>query len=212
MLNLSGYQILTHLYESANSIVYRGIRAADNQAVIIKVLKQDYPTPAELARYQQEYEITQHLNLDSVVKAYSLELYQNTLVMILEDFGGSSLRMLMDERTFTLSEFLQIAIQIVDSLGNIHAAHMIHKDINPSNIVFNPETGQLKIIDFGIATRLTRSNPTLKNPHVLEGTLVYISPEQTGLWITARTFTPSASPFMNCSPTSCLLKLLMPWS
>ena len=180
MLNLSGYQILTHLYESANSIVYRGIRAADNQAVIIKVLKQEYPTPAELARYQQEYDITHHLNLDSVVKAYSLEPYQNTLVIIFEDFGGLSLKMLMDERTFTLSEFLQIAIQIVDSLGNIHAAHIIHKDINPSNIVFNPETGQLKIIDFGIATRLTRSNPTLKNPHVLEGTLVYISPEQTG--------------------------------
>ncbi|MBD0302803.1 MAG: AAA family ATPase, partial [Tolypothrix sp. T3-bin4] len=53
-------------------------------------------------------------------------------------------------------------------------------DINPSNIVFNPDTEIIKIIDFGIATVLTRENPTLKNPNVLEGTLAYMSPEQTG--------------------------------
>ena len=180
MLNLSGYQILTHLYESSSSIVYRGIREADNQAVIVKVLKQDYLTPAELTRYQQEYEILRSLNLDSVVKAYSLETAQSTLAIIFEDFGGLSLRMLMDERKFTLSEFLHIAIQIADSLGNIHEANIIHKDINPSNIVFNRETGQLKIIDFGLATRLTHSNPNPNNPNSLEGTLAYISPEQTG--------------------------------
>jgi len=180
MLNLSGYQILTHLYESSSSIVYRGIRQTDNQAVIVKVLKQDYPAPAELTRYQQEYEILRSLNLDSVIKAYSLETAQNTLAIIFEDFGGLSLRMLMDERKFTLSEFLHIAIQITDSLGNIHEANIIHKDINPSNIVFNPETGQLKIIDFGLATRLTSSHPNPNNPKSLEGTLAYISPEQTG--------------------------------
>ena len=180
MLNLPGYQILSHVYESANSLIYRGIRSSDNQAVIVKVLKQDYPTPAELTRYKQEYEIIRNLNVDGVVKAFSLETYQKTLAIILEDFGGSSLRILMAQRKFSLSEFLQIAIQITESLGAIHAASIIHKDINPSNIVFNPETGQLKIIDFGIATQFSRSNPTLKNPHILEGTLAYMSPEQTG--------------------------------
>ncbi|HEY9302029.1 MAG TPA: AAA family ATPase, partial [Phormidium sp.] len=62
----------------------------------------------------------------------------------------------------------------------IHKANIIHKDINPSNIVYNPQTKQLKIIDFGISTQLTRETPILKNPNVLEGTLAYISPEQTG--------------------------------
>ncbi|HAJ63910.1 MAG TPA: hypothetical protein DCP31_35620, partial [Cyanobacteria bacterium UBA8543] len=49
-----------------------------------------------------------------------------------------------------------------------------------SNIVFNPDTQQLKLIDFGISTILSRVNPTIKNPNILEGTLAYISPEQTG--------------------------------
>jgi predicted ATPase/signal transduction histidine kinase/tRNA A-37 threonylcarbamoyl transferase component Bud32 len=180
MITLLGYQSLAQIYESANSEVYRGIREQDNKAVILKVLKEDYPTPSELTRYKQEYEITRNLNLDGVVKAYSLEPYQRTLVIILEDFGASSLKELINRQRLTLKEFLHIAIQTAESLGNIHSSNVIHKDINPSNIVFNPDTEIIKIIDFGIATVLTRENPTLKNPNVLEGTLAYMSPEQTG--------------------------------
>ncbi len=187
MQTLSNYQLKEPIYESANSIVYRGIRNEDNQSVILKMLKEDYPTPAELTRYRQEYEITNGLNLAGVVKTYGLEKYQNTLVIVLEDFGGESLKarpLSPSQRQGGLqgwiSEFLSLAIQLADSLGQIHAANIIHKDINPSNIVFNPATNQVKIIDFGISSRLPRETPALKTPEQLEGTLVYISPEQTG--------------------------------
>ncbi|MFB8792275.1 MAG: AAA family ATPase [Potamolinea sp.] len=187
MINIPGYQIVAPIYESANSVVYRGKTEQDNQSVILKVLKQDYPTAQELTRYKQEYEITRNLNIDGVVKAYGLEPYQRTLVIIFEDCGASSLKQLMNDRStssalgvFSLEEFFSIAIKTAEILGAIHAANILHKDINPSNIVFNPETGIVKIIDFGISTVLTRENPTLKNPNVLEGTLPYMSPEQTG--------------------------------
>ena len=180
MTALTGYQILAKIYESDNSLVYRAVRDRDNQPIILKILQEDYPTPAELTRYKQEYEITRSLNLDGVVKAYDLQRYQNSLVMLLEDFGGESLKQWMTKRQFTLEEFLMIAIHIAESLGAIHAANIIHKDINPSNIVYNPKTGQVKLIDFGISTVLSRENPTLSNPDRIEGTLAYISPEQTG--------------------------------
>jgi serine/threonine protein kinase len=64
-------------------------------------------------------------------------------------------------RLISMREFLPRAIQIADSLGQIHTANVIHKDINPANIVWNQATN--KIIDFGIATVLPRENPTLKN-------------------------------------------------
>jgi predicted ATPase/signal transduction histidine kinase/tRNA A-37 threonylcarbamoyl transferase component Bud32 len=180
MFSIPGYHNLCNIYESANSLVYRGVRERDGQAVILKVLKEDYPTPEELRRYKQEYEITRNLNFSGVIKTYGLESYQRTLVMILEDFGASSLKLLMQERSLTLTKFLQIAIAITESLGYIHTANVIHKDINPSNIVYNPKTQTVKIIDFGISTQLTRENPIFKNPNVLEGTLAYMSPEQTG--------------------------------
>jgi serine/threonine protein kinase len=186
-VQLDGYEIIGQIYESANSVVYRGVRQQDSQAVILKVLKEDYPTPSELTRYKQEYEITRNLNVEGAVKAYSTEPLQRTLAIVLEDFGASSLKQLMSEaraggesRAFSVGELLSIAIKTTEILGGVHAAGVIHKDINPSNIVLNPKTGQVKLIDFGISTAFSRENPTLKNPNVLEGTLAYISPEPMG--------------------------------
>lgn len=185
MVTIPGYQILTQVYESINSKVYRAIRETDQQSFIIKILQQDYPTLSELTRYKQEYEITHRLNLDGVIKAYQLIPYQGSLAMILEDFGAMSLKEFIqarppEEQQLSLPEFFSIAIQTITILEKIHGANIIHKDINPAHIILNQKTGRLKIIDFGISTQFTRGKTTLKNPNVLEGTLAYISPEQTG--------------------------------
>jgi serine/threonine protein kinase len=184
MIALPGIAIQDKIYESSNSLVYRGIRD-DGVRLVVKILKLDYPSPQELTRYRQEYKITRSLNLEGVIKAYSQQDYQRTLVIILEDFGGESLEQWMHKRLdifcpMPLSTFLGVAISLTDILGRIHAANVIHKDINPGNIVLNLDTGIVKIIDFGIATQFNRTNPTFKSPHVLEGTLAYLSPEQTG--------------------------------
>ena len=177
---MADYEIIAKIYESANSLVYRAILNPEGRPIILKILKEDYPTPSELTRYKQEYEITLSLNLDGVVKAYDLQRYQNSLAILLEDFGGKSLRLYLEDHQFTLEEFLAAAVKITETLGAIHAADIIHKDINPSNLVYNPETGQLKVIDFGISTVLSKENVAPRNPECLEGTLAYISPEQTG--------------------------------
>lgn len=178
--NIIQYQVYEKIYESANSLVYRGILQPDNQPIILKILKENYPTTLELTRYKQEYEITRLLDADSIIKAYDLQRYKNSLIMLLEDFGGQSLNLLICKRQFSLEEFLTIAIKITESLVAIHTNNIIHKDINPANIVYNSETGELKIIDFGISTRLPQENQTICNINQLEGTLAYIAPEQTG--------------------------------
>ena len=181
MATISGYQIIEKLYESTNSLVYRGHRIGDSQTVILKTLKQAYPPPEKIAWFKREYTITKNLQLRGVVNAYNLENEQNCWLIVLEDFGAESLERLMQKgRQFTLAEFLTIARQIVEILIQVHQRLIIHKDINPSNIVLNPTTGQIKLIDFGISTLLSREKTTLGNPNQLEGTLAYISPEQTG--------------------------------
>ncbi|MCP4103939.1 MAG: AAA family ATPase [Desulfobacteraceae bacterium] len=180
MINITGYTKPGLIYESSSSLVYRARRDTDNLPVILKILKEDYPTPYELAKYRQEYETATGLDISGAIRPYSIEEYQNTLMIVFEDFGAESLKILYSSMEFTLEEFLETAVQITEILGEIHAANVIHKDINPSNIVMNPETGQVKIIDFGISTTLSRENQDVKNPEMLEGTLAYISPEQTG--------------------------------
>ncbi|MEJ6485776.1 protein kinase, partial [Nostoc punctiforme UO1] len=83
-------------------------------------------------------------------------------------------------RQLQLTEFLAIAIQLADTLGKLHDNQIIHKDIKPTNIIINPTTLKVKITDFSIATRLSRETQALSHPTLLEGTLAYISPEQTG--------------------------------
>jgi len=178
--NNKNYQIIEKIYESANSLVYRAILKPDNQPVILKILKENYPTASELTRYKQEYEITRSLNVDNIIKAYDLQRYENSLAILLEDFGGKSLKLLLSQGKLNLENFLSIAIKTTESLAAVHQANIIHKDINPGNIIYNLQTEQLKIIDFGISTRLSQEFLTVLLPHQLEGTLAYIAPEQTG--------------------------------
>ena len=180
MISLTGYQDLSLIYESANSEVYRGVRQSDRQRVILKLLKQDYSNPSKLIRYRREFEILNSLDLDGVIKAYSTEDYNRSIIIVLEDFGAITLKSWLQDNTLSLYETLSMAIKIVDIVGEIHENQVIHKDLNPANIAINPDTKELKIIDFGIASILTKENPTLKNTDILEGTLAYISPEQTG--------------------------------
>ncbi|WP_308189918.1 serine/threonine-protein kinase [Nostoc sp. XA010] len=134
MIALPGIAIQEKIYESSNSLVYRGIRD-DGVGIVVKMLKLDYPSPQEITRYRQEYKITRSLNLEGVVKAYSQQDYQRTLVILLEDFGGESLEQWMHKRPdifcpMPLSTFLGLAIAVCDILGRIHTANVIHKDIN----------------------------------------------------------------------------------
>ena len=91
MLKIAGYQVTEHIYDSAHSIIYRGYRDVDKLPVILKVLKGDYPTTETLAKFRREFEITGSLDIDGMIKVYNLESYKNSLILVLEDFGGESL-------------------------------------------------------------------------------------------------------------------------
>lgn len=84
------------------------------------------------------------------------------------------------ENCKTAQESLEIAIKISEILHDLHQNRVIHKDIKPANILINPLTAQVKLIDFGIASLLSKENQETQNPNVLEGTLAYLAPEQTG--------------------------------
>jgi PAS domain S-box-containing protein len=180
MLKILDYQISEQIFESSNSIVYRGCRQNDSKSVILKMLNQAYPPPEKIAWFKREYKTTKMLNLPGVINAYSLDNYQNCWVMVLEDFGGESLAKIVKKQPIELEKFWPLAIKIVEILAQVHRQYITHKDINPSNIVWNPSTGKVKLIDFGISTNILLENPTSNTPNNLEGTLAYISPEQTG--------------------------------
>jgi predicted ATPase/signal transduction histidine kinase len=188
MLKLAGYYIYEESYSGNRTLVYRGIRKHDQQPVAIKFLRREYPNFYELAQFRNQYTIAKNLNIAGIIKTYSLENYQNSYALVMEDFGGISLEAEirkwgdggMGKSAEGLGEFFHIAIQIVAALAGLYQHRVIHKDIKPANILINPQTKEVKLIDFSIASLLPRETQNLTNPNVLEGTLAYLSPEQTG--------------------------------
>jgi len=179
-LQIVGYQITEQIHASSHTLIYRAIRETDTQAVVIKILYREYPSFSELVQFRNQYTITHNLNISGIIKSYSLEAYQNSYALVMEDFGGISLEKFIQHQPMTVKQFLRIAIQIADTLHELHTNRVIHKDIKPANILINPSTEQIKLTDFSIASLLQRETQDIQNPNVLFGTLAYMSPEQTG--------------------------------
>ncbi len=177
-ISLPSYELSSIIYESERTLVYRGFH--NDTPVILKFLKKDYPASEELFIYKHEYNILKSIELPGVIKAYDLIKYNNSPVIILEDCNGKSLKEFIKSRPFYIEEFLVIAINIADILSHIHLLNITHKDLNPSNIIFNSETDVIKIIDFGLSTSLQEEAFDIRNPYFISGTIPYISPEQTG--------------------------------
>ncbi len=91
MIKLSGYQIHEQIYAGSRTLVYRGIGKQDQKPVVIKLLRREYPTFNELVQFRNQYAIAKNLDIDGVIKTYSLENYKNSYALVMEDFGGISL-------------------------------------------------------------------------------------------------------------------------
>jgi diguanylate cyclase (GGDEF)-like protein len=181
---LNGYRVLEKIYDGSRTLVYRGVRVIDDTKVVIKLLKNTYPTFSELVQFQNQYTLTQSLKNSGIIQSYCLEPCHNGLALVMEDFGGISLSNYVSSygksTPLPLSQFFPIAQQIVQTLEVLYQNHLIHKDIKPQNILINPSTLEVKLTDFSIASMLPKEAQSLHNPNILEGTLAYISPEQTG--------------------------------
>lgn len=177
---IPGYSQIQEIQSGLRTVIYRAYSKRTQQPVIIKILKAEFPPPQDIARFKHEYEIISSLNISGIVKPYGLENYKNGLALVLEDFGGHSLKIYRETQDIDLTEFLQIAIQLATTLAQLHHKQIVHKDIKPHNIIINPDTGEVKIADFSIAISGTKETQGMISVDGIEGTLAYMSPEQTG--------------------------------
>ncbi|XXX80351.1 AAA family ATPase [Sorangium sp. So ce134] len=180
MLILQDYTATEKIYEGITSVLYRGHRNADRLPVAVKLLKSEYPDPRDLAKIRHEHAVMKDLRVPGIPVVIEVGKHGNGLALIMEDSGGRSLSDMMRAQRLSLASALRIAASVADIIDSVHQRHVIHKDIKPHNILVDPGTMQVKLIDFGIATRLSRENQVALAPDALEGTLAYMSPEQTG--------------------------------
>jgi predicted ATPase/signal transduction histidine kinase/tRNA A-37 threonylcarbamoyl transferase component Bud32 len=178
-MDIPGYEIVDTLHEGANSSVYRAVRVSDRSQVILKTTSR-HATGRLGARLRFEYDLLSKLQIPGVQRVIGLERGNIGLILVTEDSGSQSLAEVMQHTPLSLMEVLEVARKLVTILKEVHQNNIIHKDINPSNILYHPGENQVYLIDFGSASILSQENSDAQTLDYMEGTLAYISPEQTG--------------------------------
>ena len=182
-IKIPGYDLKEKIYSGLRTLVYRGFSQEEQKPVVIKLLRKEYPNFNELVQFRNQYTITKNLDGVGIAKTEALVTYGNGLALVMEDDGSISLSQEIQQRevnNLSLEEFFPLAIQLAQILEELYQNRVIHKDIKPANILINQETNQVRLIDFSIASLLQKEQKEIQNPNILEGTLAYISPEQTG--------------------------------
>ncbi len=179
MNEFAGYRISEKISDSGKSLIYRALDDGGT-SVILKVLRAVKPSPSDIARFRHEFELLKGLNVEEVIGTRDIVRDGDFIGIVLEDFNGQQLKDLIGTPWLTMDRTLAIAVKIARALGEIHHRNIVHRDIKPQNILVNVETGQVKLTDFGISSVISSGESDMYSRSYIEGTLTYMSPEQTG--------------------------------
>ncbi|MEA3274286.1 MAG: AAA family ATPase [Pseudomonadota bacterium] len=158
---LDGYDIGPLLRGGPRFLIFRGIELASGRAVVLKINRDPYPSDRALAAQQRAYDIAR--------------------VLVTEDFGAESLdRCMREHGRLEPKTALEIGVALGRALVELHRKSVVHKDIKPSNILWNPERRLLKLNDLELCSRLQQESVQIEQEALGPGTPAYIAPEQTG--------------------------------
>lgn len=172
------YKIIEQLHVGSRFALYRGLQ--EEEQVVLKMLKDPYPSAKDINRLRGEYSILQNVQHPNIVKVPALEIFENRLAIVREVIDGVNLSTFINGKPVPIESFFSIALQLVKATQALHRQHIIHKKICSSNILISPETGQVKLTGFSLAAEMTREALLPNAQDVFEADLAYISPEQTG--------------------------------
>ena len=161
--------------------LYRGRQssAPGSGKFLLRVPASHRPLLETLKKIEHEYSLRDQLDSAWAVRPIALSEERGQTALVLEDPGGETLDRSLSG-PLQVSQFLRLAVGIATALSGLHKRELIHKDVKPANILVNSATGEVRLMGFGIASRLPRERQTPEPPEFIAGTLPYMAPEQTG--------------------------------
>jgi predicted ATPase/serine phosphatase RsbU (regulator of sigma subunit) len=167
-------------------VVFRGQKseihaavAPDGAPLIVKLLRRGEQSVVNLMQLRREYEFLRSLEDQAVRRARGLVEIDGVAALVLEDVAAVTLSELCQAK-LSLHRRVRLAARWAKALAGIHVAGVVHRDVNPNNVLVSPADDRVYLIDFGIAVELTRSQAALPPTTIIEGTMAYLAPEQTG--------------------------------
>ena len=183
---LGNYKILEKLGEGGQGTVYRAIDSKLGRTVVIKVLPAELTAKeANLKRFEREARLASALDHPNICTIFDLNEIHGIHFIAMQYIEGRNVRQLVNGRPLSLESALSIVLQTADALSAAHERGIIHRDIKAGNVMVTP-TGQVKILDFGLAKLLDEEAARTSGIHHTEltevgipyGTATYAAPEQ----------------------------------
>ena len=175
-----GYSSAKRLHVGQLSEVYSAVRDKDATEVVLKLYAGD-SAAQRLASAQREFDVLRALEGKGIPRAFEVIVEHVTPVLVIERAPGVAMGAWIAAGLPSPAAFLRVALQLAEILGRVHTSRFIHCDVNPWNVVVDPATLETHLIDFGLARRLGSAERLVAGSSGgLEGTLLYIAPEQTG--------------------------------
>ena len=170
------YEILEIIGTGGMAVVYKARCHRLNRLVAIKILKDEFAGDEEFRRrFRAEGEAVAMLSHPNIVQVYDVSTSDNANFMVMELIDGISLKQYMEKKgVLNWKETLHFAMQIAKGLEHAHSRGIVHRDIKPHNVMVL-KNGSVKVMDFGIARVMNKSNTLTKEAL---GSVHYISPEQ----------------------------------
>ncbi len=171
------YQIIKTLGEGGMANVYLAHDNILDRNVAVKVLRGDLANDEKFVRrFQREALSASSLSHPNIVEMYDVGEDDGQYYIVMEYVDGKTLKQVLKQRGhLSITEVVDIMLQLTDGLAHAHDAYIIHRDIKPQNIMIL-SNGMIKITDFGVATALNSTQLTQTNS--VMGTVHYLPPEQ----------------------------------
>src|SRR5580704_17518706 len=169
------------LREDEEFILYRGVHSSrpGSRSVLLLTPSSIKPSLETLKKLKHEHSLRNELDPAWAARPLEITEHLGRTAIVLEDPGGEPLDRFLSGPV-ELTSFLRIAVGVTTALSGLHKRGLIHKDIKPANVLFDSATGEVRLIGFGIASRLPRERQAISPPEFIAGTLPYMAPEQTG--------------------------------
>lgn len=166
------------IYQGNKSHIYQDLRPG-REGIAIKMLKEADPSAHQLAYLKNEYDIAHELDIEGVRKVIEEGEVEGRPAIFMEFVEGDSIKNALVIKRKSLSEMLTVAVETTKVLSEIHVSGIIHRDLSSNNILVYADKEGLKVkfIDFAFARKIGPEGIAAAG---LEGTLAYISPEQSG--------------------------------
>lgn len=171
------YQIIRTIGEGGMANVYLAYDTILDRNVAVKILRGDLADDEKFVRrFQREAIAASSLNHPNIVEMYDVGEDDGKYFIVMEYVDGKTLKSLIKKRgALTLSEVIDIMLQLTSAIACAHDSYIIHRDIKPQNVMIL-EDGRVKIMDFGIAMALNSNELTQTNS--VMGSVHYLPPEQ----------------------------------